>query len=117
MSFIIQASRPSAVAAAMRCIATPIQARCFTVSKNKPLKETDHEPDKADVYERAKQEQLRKQKEGKNEWDPRVASQSEENVHADRATRSMSLKEMQEETAEKIERENRTRRSNASSSV
>lgn len=64
------------------------------------------DPNQAEIYERAKEEQLRKQKEGKNEWDPRVASESEANVHADREGRK-DIKELQREAKERSEIEHR----------
>jgi hypothetical protein len=139
MSFIIRASTR---AAAVRRIATPAQARCFSVSSSQFLKETaeglspfhsspsptpsfprhrhhspTHQnllyltntptdsPNQGEAYERAKQEQLRLKKEGKNEWSPDLASASEENVHADRDYPDKDIKELQREAKERAERE------------
>ncbi|OBT40653.1 hypothetical protein VE00_08356 [Pseudogymnoascus sp. WSF 3629] len=103
MSFIIRASTR---AAAVRRIATPAQARCFSVSSSQFLKETAGDsPNQGEAYERAKQEQLRLKKEGKNEWSPDLASASEENVHADRDYPDKDIKELQREAKERAERE------------
>lgn len=42
-------------------------------------------PEKAADYERHKQDQLAKQKEGKNHWKPELASDSEEAVGCSRS--------------------------------
>ncbi|KFY07687.1 hypothetical protein V492_06914, partial [Pseudogymnoascus sp. VKM F-4246] len=102
MSFIIRASTK---AAAVRRIAVPAQARCFSVSSRQFLKETAGDsPNQGEAYERSKQEQLRAKKEGKNEWDANLASASEENVQADRDPKK-DIKEMQRDSKEKAEKE------------
>ncbi|OBT91051.1 hypothetical protein VE02_00010 [Pseudogymnoascus sp. 03VT05] len=108
MSFIIRASTR---AAAVRRIATPAQARCFSISSSQFLKETAGDsPDQGEAYERAKQEQLRLKREGKNEWSADLASASEENVHADRDYPDMDIKELQREAKERAERERKSGR-------
>ncbi|KFX86284.1 hypothetical protein O988_09673, partial [Pseudogymnoascus sp. VKM F-3808] len=63
-------------------------------------------PNQGEAYERAKQEQLRAKKEGKNDWNPELASASEENVHADRDyPDKKDFKELQREGKERAERE------------
>jgi hypothetical protein len=58
-------------------------------------------------YEHHKQDQLKKQKEGKGEWKPELASSSEEALAADRHEHSdhseKGLKELQEKTAKHAE--------------
>ncbi|KFY74993.1 hypothetical protein V499_05012 [Pseudogymnoascus sp. VKM F-103] len=103
MSFIIRASTR---AAAVRRMATPAQARCFSISTSQFLKETARDsPNQGEAYERAKQEQLRLKKEGKHEWSADLASASEENVHADRNYKDIGIKELQREAKERAERE------------
>lgn len=144
MSFIIRASTR---AAAVRRIATPTQARCFSISSPQFLKETARgssplphhhpshmassstlpppprhnpfhnsppsdrnpidNPNQGEAYERAKQEQLRAKKVGKNEWNAELASASEENVHADRDYPNRDFKELQREAKERAEEEAR----------
>ncbi|OBT65617.1 hypothetical protein VE03_05592 [Pseudogymnoascus sp. 23342-1-I1] len=103
MSFIIRASTR---AAAVPRIATPLQARTFSISGSQLLKEiaTDN-PNQGEAYERHKQQQLAAKKEGKNEWDPELASASEENVHADRDYPDKDIKELQREAKERAEAE------------
>ncbi|KFY88177.1 hypothetical protein V500_06508 [Pseudogymnoascus sp. VKM F-4518 (FW-2643)] len=109
MSFIIRASTR---AAAVRRIATPVQARCFSISSPQFLKETAGDnPNQGEAYERAKQEQLRAKKESKNEWNPELASASEENVHADRDYPNRDFKELQREAKERAEAEARSGKS------
>ncbi|KAK6599218.1 hypothetical protein H4I96_08422 [Botrytis cinerea] len=77
MSFIL---RQSIRAARPVSIALPT-TRTFAVSSMRALKESDrHTPEKAADYEHHKQDQLAKQKEGKNHWKPELASDSEEAV-------------------------------------
>ncbi|KFY43002.1 hypothetical protein V495_04227 [Pseudogymnoascus sp. VKM F-4514 (FW-929)] len=104
MSFIIRASTR---AAAVRRVAMPAQTRALSASSRQFLKETAGDnPSQGEAYERAKQEQLRAKKEGKNDWNPELASASEENVHADRDyPDKKDFKEMQREGKEKAERE------------
>ncbi|KAF7917161.1 uncharacterized protein EAE98_010266 [Botrytis deweyae] len=100
MSFIL---RQSIRAARPVSIAFPIK-RTFAISSMRALKESDrHAPEKAADYERHKQDQLAKQKEGKNHWKPELASDSEEAVAADRHEHddhsAEGIKELQKETA------------------
>ncbi|TGO48225.1 hypothetical protein BOTNAR_0486g00010 [Botryotinia narcissicola] len=75
MSFIL---RQSIRAARPVSIASPTK-RTFAISSMRALKESvRHAPEKAADYERHKQDQLAKQKEGKNHWKPELASDSEE---------------------------------------
>jgi hypothetical protein len=66
----------------------------------------DH-PDLGSEYEKHKQDQLKKQKEGKGHWKPELASSSEEAVAADRHEHSdhseKGIKELQEKTAKHAE--------------
>ncbi|KFY77718.1 hypothetical protein V498_09280, partial [Pseudogymnoascus sp. VKM F-4517 (FW-2822)] len=67
-------------------------------------------PNQGEAYERAKQQQLRATKEHKNEWDPELASASEENVHADRDYPDVDIRELQREGKERAEAEKRSGR-------
>ncbi|KAH7360160.1 hypothetical protein BKA65DRAFT_492540 [Rhexocercosporidium sp. MPI-PUGE-AT-0058] len=97
MSFLLRTSR---FAAARPVIA----ARPFTSTSFMALKESDrHNPDQAEANERHKQDQLKKQKEGKGHWKPELASDSEEAVVADRSGKD-SIEEMQKKTAEHVQK-------------
>ncbi|ESZ96711.1 hypothetical protein SBOR_2904 [Sclerotinia borealis F-4128] len=75
MSFFL---RQSIRAARPVSIATPVR-RTFASSSVRGLKESDrHNPEQAAENEHHKQDQLAKQKEGKNHWKPELASDSEE---------------------------------------
>lgn len=60
-------------------------------------------PDKGGDYEKHKQDQLQKQKEGKGHWKPELASNSEEAVAADRNGHNGSIKDLQDKTAKHAE--------------
>jgi len=102
MSFVIRASMFKA--------AKPIGfmgARTFTTSRVVMLKESDrHNPDQGSEYEKHKQDQLQKQKEGKGHWKPELASDSEEAVAADRHSGD-SIEDMQKKTAEHAEKKHK----------
>lgn len=76
-------------------------ARAFSISSVRALKESDVDNPSSDK-EKHKQDQLDKQKEGKNHWKPELASDSEEAVAADRHDHSDhsedGLKGLQEKT-------------------
>lgn len=74
------------------------------------LKEDDdkHRPGAAEDKEAKKQEHLRKQDEGKGEWDKELASGGEESVKADRQDMDHSEKgteDLQHETAKTAEKD------------
>lgn len=76
----------------------------FMSSSVRALKETDnHNPDVAKNYEHHKQDQLKKQKEGKGHWKPELASDSEEAINADRHHKGESMEELQHKTAKHAE--------------
>jgi len=77
-------------------------------SSVRALKEDDrHNDDQAESNERHKQDQLKKQKEGKGHWKPELASNSEEAVAADRQSGSDSIEEMQKKTADHAEKKHK----------
>lgn len=77
MSFLLRTLRQATPARAA------VQARAFSVSSTRALKEgtqNTNEEGAAEHNEHHKQDQLKKQKEGKGHWKPELASQSEEAV-------------------------------------
>lgn len=60
-------------------------------------------PELGAEYEKHKQDQIQKQKEGKGHWKPELASNSEEAVNADRSDKTME--QLQKETKERVEKE------------
>ncbi|KXL43964.1 hypothetical protein M433DRAFT_68894 [Acidomyces richmondensis BFW] len=80
--------------------------RAFTTPNRLRIKEdADRKPE---GVERAKQEQVRKQQQGKGEWHEELASASESSVAADREDvpdEDGHMKELQKKTAGKAERE------------
>jgi len=82
--------------------------RPFTASSLRVLKETNSDrPDLANENEKHKQDQLKKQKEGKGHWKPELASDSEEAVAADRHEHDdhseEGIKGLQQKTAKHAE--------------
>ncbi|MCJ1359320.1 MAG: hypothetical protein MMC33_009321 [Icmadophila ericetorum] len=76
----------------------------FLQSLNEADRHEDHEKVKRDT-DHHKNDQLQKQKEGKGQWKPELASQSEAAVRADRAdidTTEETIKGLQKETEEAI---------------
>jgi len=74
------------------------------VSSVRSLKETTRDnPDQGQKYEYHKQDQISKQKEGKNFWKPELASESEESVAADRHEKR-DLNELQKQTKDQAEK-------------
>lgn len=68
------------------------------------LKETHlHNPNSALEYENLKRDNLKKQSEGKGQWEPKLASDSEEALTADRNHQGESIKELQEMTVTHVE--------------
>ncbi|RAL62598.1 hypothetical protein DID88_004445 [Monilinia fructigena] len=109
MSFIlrqsIRAARPVSIAVPAR--------RAFANTSMRCLKESDrHNPEQAAANERHKQDQLAKQKEGKNHWKPELASDSEEAVTADRHEHSdhseKGIKELQKKTERHAEEKHKS---------
>lgn len=101
MSFILRSSR------AMARVAGQTQLRQFTVSSASAIKESnDDVPDLGSKYEQHKQDQLNKQKEGKNHWKPELASQSEEAINADKSDKGID--QMKRETKERADRERKS---------
>lgn len=102
MSFLLRAAR---FAAARPAIArSAVSSRTFANSSVKALKEGDrNNPDLAEHNEKHKQDQLQKQKVGKNHWKPELASNSEEAVVADRQGGNESIEEMQKKTTKHAE--------------
>ncbi|KAF7858829.1 hypothetical protein EAF04_008871 [Stromatinia cepivora] len=91
----IRAARPVSIAVPAR--------RTFANSSVRALKESNKDtPETAAEYEKHKQDQLTKQKEGKNHWQAELASNSEEAVAADRHEHSdhspEGIKELQKKT-------------------
>jgi len=73
-------------------------------SSVRALKEDDrHTEDQAENNEKHKQDNLKKQKEGKGHWKPELASNSEEAVAADRQAGDHTLDELQKKTAKHAE--------------
>ncbi|KAG0651616.1 hypothetical protein D0Z07_1766 [Hyphodiscus hymeniophilus] len=98
MSFLLRTSR---LVAARPVVA----ARAFQTSSVRALKEGDHSsPDQAEHNEKHKQDQLKKQKEGKGHWKPELASNSEESVAADRNHDGESIENLQKRTTEHAEK-------------
>ncbi|KAA8565567.1 hypothetical protein EYC84_009421 [Monilinia fructicola] len=95
---------PLASTTAARPVSIAVPARrTFANTSMRYLKESDrHNPEQAAANERHKQDQLAKQKEGKNHWKPELASDSEEAVAADRHEHSdhseKGIKELQKKT-------------------
>jgi len=84
------------------------RVRPFTASSVRVLKESNTDrPDLAGENEKHKQDQLRKQKEGKGHWKPELASDSEEAVAADRHEHNdhseEGIKELQKKTEKHAE--------------
>ncbi|KAG9228400.1 hypothetical protein BJ875DRAFT_477543 [Amylocarpus encephaloides] len=101
MSFLPRTPRFAAQYAA-------VPSRSFTVSGARFLKESDrHNPDQAAENEKHKQDQLRKQKEGKGHWKPELASDSEEAIQAERNHVDESPEEMQKRTAEHVQKKHK----------
>jgi len=73
------------------------------------LKEGDRDsPDLAEQNEKHKQDQLKKQKEGKGHWKPELASNSEESVAADRSHKDgESIDDLQKKTADHAEKKHK----------
>jgi len=104
MSFLI--SRQLALKTFASRTSTAITSRGFSVSLPTYLKESDRHTDRealAEKNEEHKQDQLKKQKEGKGHWKPELASDSEEAVTADRQHQGESPQEMMEKTAKHAE--------------
>jgi len=102
MSFLLRTSR----FAATRPVFAP--ARTFGSSSVRALKESDRDnPD----YEKHKQDQLQKQKEGKGHWKEELASDSEEAVAADRHDHDdhseQGIKELQNKTVDHAEKKHK----------
>ncbi|KAH9830239.1 hypothetical protein Tdes44962_MAKER09059 [Teratosphaeria destructans] len=69
-----------------------------------------HNENRPDEAERAKQEQLRAQREGRGQWKDELASNSESIIKADRGDLGRSkesIRELQEESAKVAEREHK----------
>jgi len=82
-----------------------MSTRNFTASRMVMLKEANHNnPEQASDYEKHKQDQLQKQKEGKGHWKPELASNSEEAISADRHHEGESVEDMQKRTADHAEK-------------
>ncbi|EPE25766.1 hypothetical protein GLAREA_01678 [Glarea lozoyensis ATCC 20868] len=95
MSFLTR-TLPRSLAASQRMA---VQSRAFTVSSARMLKEDDrHNDDQGAANEHHKQDQLKKQKEGKGHWKPELASNSEEAIAADRNNKDESPEELQKRT-------------------
>ncbi|EHK97706.1 hypothetical protein M7I_6593 [Glarea lozoyensis 74030] len=90
MSFLTR-TLPRSLAASQRMA---VQSRAFTVSSARMLKEDDRRA----ANEHHKQDQLKKQKEGKGHWKPELASNSEEAIAADRNNKDESPEELQKRT-------------------
>ncbi|KAF2772699.1 hypothetical protein EJ03DRAFT_324248 [Teratosphaeria nubilosa] len=69
-----------------------------------------HNENRPDEAERAKQDQLREQKQGKGQWKDELASNSESIIKADRGdigSSKESIQELQKESAKVAEREHK----------
>jgi len=101
--------RASSLAVARPALRAP-RARAFSTFPRRGLKESDlGNPDRATQSEIAKQDTLKKQKEGKGHWKPELASESEEAVAADRHTTGKtkeSLEELQKRTVQHAHKKN-----------
>jgi len=101
MSFSLRAAR-----AVPRVSIAARQLRAFTATSVRPLKESDIDNPSSDK-EKHKQDQLSKQKDGKNHWKPELASDSEEAVAADRHEHDdhsqEGIKELQKKTEKHAE--------------
>ncbi|QIX01430.1 hypothetical protein AMS68_006947 [Peltaster fructicola] len=83
------------------------QQRCFTVTAQRPVRHTGQSPEEV---EKSKQEQLKKQEQGKGEWHEDLASSSETHVKADREEvkdHDDHIEKLQDETAKQAEKEKR----------
>ncbi|KAK3493231.1 hypothetical protein B0T13DRAFT_513480 [Neurospora crassa] len=76
-------STASALTARQTLVAASAR-RTIASTASLKLKESSNTDPDPQAYEKHKQESLKKQKEGKGQWKPELASNSEENVKADR---------------------------------
>ncbi|EKD12276.1 hypothetical protein MBM_09597 [Drepanopeziza brunnea f. sp. 'multigermtubi' MB_m1] len=84
---------------------TAAAARPFSSTSFVALKESDrHMPNQAEHNEKHKQDQLQKQKEGKGQWKPELASDSEEALNAERHSGHGSIEELQKKSAEQAQK-------------
>ncbi|KAL6889902.1 hypothetical protein HDV57DRAFT_514698 [Trichoderma longibrachiatum] len=96
------------IARAVRAVAAqptiPSRTFAFSTTQRLGLKESSTQTDVD--YERHKKDSLEKQKKGSGHWKPELASDSEEAVKADRASRERTpeeLRELQERTKKAAE--------------
>lgn len=97
------------LARAVRAVTTqpsiiPSRTFAFSTTQRLGLKESSNQTDVD--YDRHKKDSLEKQKKGSGHWKPELASDSEEAVRADRASREHTpeqLRELQERTKKAAE--------------
>ncbi|KAM7194115.1 hypothetical protein V8F33_007442 [Rhypophila sp. PSN 637] len=84
----------STSAAARRAVLTSTRApiattttRTLTQTAVRPLKETHSDDPDPEHFEKHKQDSVQKAKSGKGHWKPELASNSEESIKADRASK------------------------------
>ncbi|KAK3997135.1 hypothetical protein QBC44DRAFT_230527 [Cladorrhinum sp. PSN332] len=80
--------------------------RPFSQSATYALKESESTDPSAAEFEHHKQDAIKKAKTGKAHWKPELASNSEENIRADRRNHGSSkedMKKLQEETKSRAE--------------
>lgn len=104
MLFAARIARQARPVSSFRAVAAPSSVRPFSHAQQLRLKEDS--PKSPEETDRIKQEQIKKQQDGKGHWHEELASQSESHVAADRENvdnHDKHIDDLQKETAQQTQ--------------